>query len=1076
MIRLALNNPYAVAVGALTTVVLGITSFQRLPADLLPIFKTPAVQIVTFYPGMPPEIMERDIMSRLERWTGQSVGIEHQEAKAMLGVSVVKDFFREGISLETAMSQVTSYAVSDMFYLPPGTIPPMVMPFDPTASVPLCLVSVSSPSMNEKELYDIAYFELRNRLQSIQGVIAPAVYGGKLRRILAYVDRLKLESLGLVPMDVVQALKRQSVFIPAGNLKAGNLDYQIFANSMPSKVEQLNDMPIAIRDGTPIMIRDVANVQDSSQIQTNIVRINGRRQVYIPIYRQPGANTIEIVNSIRRNLERIQQRLQEMDSSIEDLSIDVVLDQSVYVRNSLRSLQIEGILGSGFAALIVLIFLRRIRSTVMILISLPLAILAALTGLYAFGSTLNAMTIGGLALVVGILIDQSIVVVESIVRHTEDGRSPFEAARLGTSEVAVPVLVSTVTFCIVFFPVLFLSGMARYLFGPVALAATLAMGASFLFSVTIVPAFCARFLKSVARDTSSYQHGFLAQKCENLVRKLLPKRWIVIIASIVIFVGSLFLLRSTGTELLPPVDAGQFQIMVRLPSGTRIENTEAKLAEIENLLIEEIGFPDPWPEERHPDSNLRMLITNIGVLMDWPAAYTPNSGPMDAFVLVQLKDQVAGPSTFEYVNRLRAMLAERFPSVEFSFDTGGLLTAALNQGEPAPIHIQVSGSNLETSHRISEIISRQAARVSGIADVRIAQRMDYPILDVEIDRVKAALAGVDVDDVMKNLVTVTNSSIGFDPAFWIDERNGNHYFIGAQYAEADLDSLNALRDIPISGAESAVPVSLRTLVELRRRTGPATISHRNITRVIDVYAGILPGFDIGSVVAELETILEQTPELAPVARDSDRGIYFDVTGPEFVDAGYSYSLTGEVATMRDSLEQFLQGFLLAVVLVYLVLVLQFRSFRDPLIIMLTVPLGLIGVSCLLYLGGNPVSMMSAMGIIMMVGLVVAYSILLVDFADRKLAGGAAPTEAISEATAIRLRPILMTSLTTVLALTPMALGGPGAESNVPLARAIIGGVLSAALLTLVVVPCLYVIFKGSARPDAGSSGRDTARR
>ena len=402
MIRLALNNPYAVAVGALTTVVLGITSFQRLPADLLPIFKTPAVQIVTFYPGMPPEIMERDIMSRLERWTGQSVGIEHQEAKAMLGVSVVKDFFREGISLETAMSQVTSYAVSDMFYLPPGTIPPMVMPFDPTASVPLCLVSVSSPSMNEKELYDIAYFELRNRLQSIQGVIAPAVYGGKLRRILAYVDRLKLESLGLVPMDVVQALKRQSVFIPAGNLKAGNLDYQIFANSMPSKVEQLNDMPIAIRDGTPIMIRDVANVQDSSQIQTNIVRINGRRQVYIPIYRQPGANTIEIVNSIRRNLERIQQRLQEMDSSIEDLSIDVVLDQSVYVRNSLRSLQIEGILGSGFAALIVLIFLRRIRSTVMILISLPLAILAALTGLYAFGSTLNAMTIGGLALVVGI--------------------------------------------------------------------------------------------------------------------------------------------------------------------------------------------------------------------------------------------------------------------------------------------------------------------------------------------------------------------------------------------------------------------------------------------------------------------------------------------------------------------------------------------------------------------------------------------------------------------------------------------------------------------------------------------------
>ncbi|MDE0105462.1 MAG: efflux RND transporter permease subunit [Bryobacterales bacterium] len=359
MIRFALRNPYAVGVAALATVVLGVTCFQRLPADLLPIFRTPAVQIVTFYPGMPPEVMERDIMSRLERWTGQSVGIEHQEAKAMLGVCIVKDFFREGISLDTAMSQVTSYAVSDMFYLPPGTIPPMVMPFDPTASVPLCLVSVSSPVMNEKELYDIAYFELRNRLQSIQGVIAPAVYGGKLRRILAYVDRTRLEARGLGPMDVVRALKRQSVFIPAGNLKAGSLDYQIFANSMPSRVEDLNGMPLAIRNGMPILVGDVADVRDSSQIQTNVVRINGRRQVYIPIYRQPGANTIEIVGSIRRNLDRIQQRLREMDPSARDLSIEVVLDQSVYVRNSLQALQLEGILGAGFAALVVALFLRR---------------------------------------------------------------------------------------------------------------------------------------------------------------------------------------------------------------------------------------------------------------------------------------------------------------------------------------------------------------------------------------------------------------------------------------------------------------------------------------------------------------------------------------------------------------------------------------------------------------------------------------------------------------------------------------------------------------------------------------------
>ena len=1059
MIGFALRNPYAVGVAALATVVLGIASFQRLPADLLPIFRTPAVQIVTFYPGMPPEVMERDIMSRLERWTGQSVGIEHQEAKAMLGVCVVKDFFREGISLETAMSQVTSYAVSDMFYLPPGTIPPMVMPFDPTASVPLCLVSVSSPVMNEKELYDIAYFELRNRLQSIQGVIAPAVYGGKLRRILAYVDRTRLEARDLGPMDVVRALKRQSVFIPAGNMKAGNLDYQILANSMPSEVDELNDMPLAVRDGVPVMVGDVAEVRDSSQIQTNVVRVNGRRQVYIPIYRQPGANTIEIVEAIRRNLERILQRLREMNPSARDLSIEVVLDQSVYVRNSLRALQLAGVLGAGFAAVVVVLFLRRLRPTVLILTSLPLAVLAAFAGLYFTGSTLNAMTIGGLALVVGILIDQSIVVVESIVRHVEDGREPFAAALQGASEVAGPVLASTATFCIVFFPVTFLSGMASYLFRPVALAATLAMAASFVFSITVVPAFCARVLKAGPQRTGGSGRTSLATGLERFVRTVLPHRRAVVFGAVGLLGGSLLLLRSTGTELFPPVDAGQFQIMVRLPSGTRIERTEARLAEVEAALVEEIGPADPWDPERHPESDLRMLISNIGVLMDWPAAYTPNTGPMDAFMLVQLKGKRGRPGTFEYVERLRATLGERFPGIEFSFDTGGMLTAALNQGEPAPIHVQVAGSNLETSHRIAGIIADRAAEVEGIADVRIAQRMDYPILDIEIDRVKAALAGVETDDVMKNLVTATNSSIGFDPAFWIDERNGNHYFIGAQYAEEDLDSFDTLRDIPVSGTGGGPPVALRSLVSMKRKTGPASISHRNITRVIDVYATVLPGHDIGSVVSSLEASLGSSADLGPIPRESDRGLYFDVGGPEFSGAGYSYSMTGEVATMREVMDQFLQGFALAVVLVYLVLVLQFRSFRDPLIVMLAVPLGLIGVGGALYAGGNPLSMMSAMGIIMMVGLVVAYSTLLVDYADRRRSEGATIEEAIAEAAAVRVRPILMTSLTTVLALTPMAIGGPGAEANVPLARAIIGGVLSAAALTLVVVPCLYAMLK-----------------
>jgi len=432
---------------------------------------------------------------------------------------------------------------------------------------------------------------------------------------------------------------------------------------------------------------------------------------------------------------------------------------------------------------------------------------------------------------------------------------------------------------------------------------------------------------------------------------------------------------------------------------------------------------------------------------------------MDAFVLVQLKDKPSRLGTFEYVERLRSKLSASFPDVEFAFDTGGMLTAALNQVEPAPIHVQVSGSNLDTSHRIAGIIASAAGGVEGITDVRIAQRMDYPILDIEIDRVKAALAGVETEDVMKNLVTATNSSIGFDPAFWIDERNGNHYFIGAQYAEEDLDSIETLRDIPVRGAGGGPPVALRSLVAMERKTGPATISHRNITRVIDVYASVRPGNDIGSVVRGLEEALAGSPDLAPIQRESDRGSYFEVSGPEFAGGGYSYSLTGEVATMRDALDQFLQGFLLAVVLVYLVLVVQLQSFRDPLIVMLAVPLGMVGVGAVLFLGGNPLSVMSAMGIIMMVGLVVAYSTLLVDYADRRVAAGRSLTKAVSEAAGVRIRPILMTSLTTVLALTPMAIGGPGAEANVPLARAIIGGVIGAAGLTLFVVPCLYTLIK-----------------
>ncbi len=1062
MIRSALKNPHLVIVVALGVLVLGVTSYFKLPRDLLPIYKTPAVQIVTFYPGMPPEVMERDIMSRLERWTGQSVGIEHQEGKAMLGVSIVKDFFREGISLDTAMSQVTSYAVSDMFYLPPGTIPPMVMPFDPTAAVPLCVVSVSSPAMSEEELYDVAYFELRNRLQSIEGVIAPAVYGGKLRRILAYVDREKLESRGLSPMDVVRALKQQNVFIPAGNMKIGDLDYQIFANAMPPHVEELNDIPISVGGESTVFLRDVGRARDSSQIQSNVVRINGRRQVYIPIYRQPGANTIAIVDSIKQNLQRILQRIREMDPRAADLALEVVLDQSVYVRDSIKGLQLAGGLGAVLAGLVVLFFLRSVRLTVIVALAIPLSVFVAFIGLFYTGDTINAMTLGGLALAVGILVDQSIVVLENITRHARMKKSPIEAAYDGAQEVALPLLVSTITFIVVFYPIVFLSGMAKFLFTPLALAATFAILASYVISITLIPAYCARFLRLDPGDLTTESSEATSENWyTRSVRGALRFRFVVVSAAVVLFLGSLWLLFRSGTELFPAVDAGQFQVFVRLPSGTRIEKTEDTIEQIEAAIMEEIGRPDAeYPQvERHEDSNLRMLISNIGVLMDWPAAYTPNVGPMDAFVLVQLKGKPGHPGTFEYVTRLRTRLQREYPEVEFSFDTGGMLTAALNLGEPAPIHVQIAGSNLEVSHEIGEIVAREMAAVPGATDVRIAQTLDWPVLELEIDRAKAAQAGVDVEDLMKNLVTATNSSINFDPAFWIDHSNGNHYFIGAQYDEGDLESFETIRNVPITGSMGYPPVPLGTLVKEKRTTGPAVINHMNITRVTDIYANVLPGYDVGTVVGNMERRMEESAELAPTKETSDRGEYYEVSGLEFAGKGYTYSLTGEVKIMRDSATQFGFGFLIAIILIYLVMVAQFRSFRDPFVILLTVPLGFIGVGTLLYLTGTAVNVPSMMGMLLMAGIVVEYSILLVDFANSRVQEGAGTYQAIVEASTVRLRPILMTSLTTVLAILPMAFGFGGGEANVPLARAIIGGVTAATVLTLFVVPCFYVMFK-----------------
>ena len=919
------------------------------------------------------------------------------------------------------------------------------MPFDPTATIPLCLISVSSPQFDETKLYDVAYFDLRNRLQSITGVIAPAVYGGRLRRILAYVDPLKAQARGMSPLDVINSVRDFNVMIPTGDAKFGALDYQINTNGMVPAVAQLNDLPLRVGNGPPTYVRDVAKVEDSHQIQTNIVRVQGKRQVYIPIYRQPGANTIAVVEGIKAQLKPILER-------IKGINLDVVMDQSIYVRQAIRNLVQEATLGFLLAAAMVFIFLGSARPTGIVLVALPLAVLGSLIGLYFTRQTLNAMTLGGIAVVIGLLIDESIVVLENTARHLELGASPREAALIGASEVMRPLTIVTITISVVFFPIVFMGGIGKFLFMPLALAVIFAIWTSRLLASTFVPVSAARFFTRTAKTNSPSPQSPSSERGEreasgkdwfewfervrarysDALDRVLQMRRLVLGATAALFILSMFIFKLIGTELFPQTDAGQFAVKVRATTGLRVEKTEELVTQVEKAIGAVI-----------PEKERKMIVSNIGILLDWPAAYTPNSGPQDAFVLVQLAQHHAR-STFFYVDELRKKLPQQFPGIEFNFDTGGMLSAALNGGLPAPINIQVEGNKLEVAHEIAEKIKRHAETVRGAVDVRIQQRLDAPQINIDIDRVKAAQVGLTQEEVVKNIVTALNSSINFAPSFWIDEKNGNHYFIGAQYRENDIQSINTILDIPITGKNQTTPVALRTFGKFSRGTAYSEINHLNITRVTDVFVNVR-GRDVGSVVGDIERYVDNIK--------NDRAQ---------VPEGYSIQIRGEVQTMHESFRSLGFGFLLAIVLVYLVMIVEFRSFLDPFIVMFAVPLGLIGVAWMLFLTHTFLSIQSMMGIIMMVGIVVSFSVLMVDFANRILAEAAeknerkTPRDAIAEAATIRLRPILMTGLAAILGLMPMALFG---GANIPLARAVVGGILAALVLVLFVVPVLYVLFK-----------------
>jgi len=1023
MIKLSFKNPYLIVVFAILVSVMSFVLVPRMAVDILPQFKKSAMQILTLYPGMPAEVVEKDITSRMERWTGQSNGILKQESKSLMGVSLVTNYYQEDVTAAEAMANTSSYAMSDMYYQPPGTLPPMVQPFDPTASKPLMLLTVSSDIRNGKELYGLAYYSLRQMLSGVKGIICPAAFGGSKRRIYIYVNPAKIEAIGISQTEISKAILKNTTMIPSGIAEIGNLNYAIDAQGIIKHVEEFNDIVITHRNGVPIYIKDIGVASDASAIQTNIVRIDGKEQVYLPVFKRQGANTISAVEAVKKALPQLKDRMPE------DVNLNVIFDQSSYVKSAISSLVFSGISGLILVILVLLLFLGNYRSALIVSLSLPLSIMTAFIVLSITGQAINSITLGGIALVLGLLVDNSIVVLENIDRHLQMGKNATKAALDAALEVATPVLASTLVIIVVFIPTLFLTGIAKDLFSPLAITVAGAMLGSYIFSLTLIPITAANLFKNKLPSTEKQKTGFrkTVEKWriayQESLKQALQKKKSYLAFTLGLFLLSLFGFVNLGYELFPKTDVGQMEILVRKESGIPLRTTEKTIAKMEGILKEVMG------------EDLSQTVSNIGVFYDLPAAYTPNSGTQDAFIKAQLIEGHE-KATDSYVPILRDRFHNEFPGVEVSFNTGGLITAALNEGKSSPIDVQVKGNKLEVLRALAERLRDTINAIPTTRDVRILQRIDQPTKEMDIDRVKAAELGVEPVDAIKNLVSALNSSTTFNKAFWIDENNGNHYYVGVTYPESEINKEHTLENV-IATSKFGNPVPYKLFSRISETTQPVEINHHNLTREFNVYANV-EGADIGSVSDDIALRIKEFRKTLP--------------------KGYEVNFEGEVAVMKKSFANLGLGLILAVLFAFLIITPLFKSFRQPLIIILAFPLGLIGIVALMMITGTNLSIQSIMGIIMMVGISVSYGNILIDRINNLIKEGMQKTDAIINGASDRFRPVLMTEATTVFALLPTAIGiGESGGANVPLAIAVIGGTITATLLTLYIIPIFYLM-------------------
>ncbi|QDU98472.1 efflux RND transporter permease subunit [Lignipirellula cremea] len=1039
MIEFSLKNRFAVLAGVLALCLLGAAVIPGITIDILPDFKQPVVVSFFSYPGLPTLDMEKSVSSRVERALTLAGKIEHQESRTVPGAAVIKVFFQPGADPSSAMNDIVNLEASDMFHLPPGIEWPFTLRSEP-ANLPVVLAAISGEGLSESELYSIGYYAVRNKMGGLPGVQIPHPFGGKFRQMMIYVEPAKLQAMHVSAADVVTALNKSNLVLAAGTARMGGTDYQVHPRNTVPTVEEIEAIPVAVRDGRPIFIRDLGRVVDDAALQYNIVRVNGKRSVYCPLLREPGENTIAEVDRIYDGIASEIPKMKERGDIPEATEVTLVSDQSHYIRQAMANLYSQVGIGALLVAVVVFLFLRRFLPTLVIVSLIVLAILIGGLGFAYTGETINVMTLGGIALAIGTVVDAGIVVVENIVRHQRLGKSPLEAARVGTQEVSGAILAGTITTLAVFLPAVFLTGMIRYLFAPLSLAAAFTIGASYFLALTVVPAFCATFVRERVQAQAGARPPGDSGRDNSGVR---PTGWYgrllatalkaPALSSLIILavVGASFACWPLmGTELFPEVDAGSFELRIKTTPGTELPATERLVARLEETIKEVI-----------PPEEIDTLIANIGLPVGKGAGFSTvlssNSGPDTAYLIVNLKQEGRSTPTAVYLRQLREKLAEDYPMEQFLFVTGGIVNLALNEGVPTPISVQVSAGSLEQCRATAEQVAQVVRQVRGTEDVQIAQSLDYPQFDVQVDRTRAQYLGVDQEEVAQTILTALGSSVGYAPTIWIDPKSGVDFFMGVQYASNEFQSLEEIRSIPLSLTTPSGPMTipLSNVATIKRITIPGEIAHYNIARVNDVHVNVA-GRDVGSV-----------------ARDVERAL----AGVE-LPSGVSVTIRGPVEKMKSGMNLLGVGLLVATLLVYLVLMAQFRSFVDPLIIMLAVPLGLGGVLVVLYLTNTYINIQSIMGILMMIGVVVNNSILLVEFANRRRADGLSAHDAAMSAAQIRLRPILMTSLTLVASMLPLSFQlAPGNEAMIPLARALLGGMIVSTALTLVLVPCVYTL-------------------